>query len=279
VLQITPLRMLLWLKPELDRFPPWKRYREIQARADRLLFAEIADRRADPNVAARSDILSLLVQAQYQDGAALDDADIRDQLITLLLAGHETTATGLAWAFERLMRHPEEMRRAVRAADEHDDEHLENVAKEALRVRPVIVDIARRLTREATFADRLLPAGTIVFPSILSAHESDEWGPRPRAFDPGRWTRRPAPAYGWIPFGGGTRRCLGASFAQMEMRVVVQRVLERCTLKAADPEFDEVQFRAITLAPKQGVRVVLQDRPTSGAGDEQALQGVSQPHT
>jgi cytochrome P450 len=252
VLQITPLRMLLWLKPELDRFPPWKRYREIQARADRLLFAEISDRRADPNVAARSDILSLLVQAQYQDGAALDDADIRDQLITLLLAGHETTATGLAWAFERLMRHPEEMRRAVRAADEHDDEHLENVAKEALRVRPVIVDIARRLTREATFADRLLPAGTIVFPSILSAHESDEWGPRPRAFDPGRWTRAPAPAYGWIPFGGGTRRCLGAAFAQMEMRTVLGEVLRTVELRALTRRGEPERVRHITSVPAFG---------------------------
>jgi cytochrome P450 family 135 len=252
VLQITPLRMLLWLKPELDRFPPWKRYRAIQARADRLLFAEIADRRADADIAARRDILSLLVQARYQDGAELGDADIRDQLITLLLAGHETTATGLAWAFERLMRHPEEMRRAIRAADEHDDEHLENVGKEALRCRPVIVDIARRLTREATFAGHLLPAGTIVMPSILSVQESRDWGPHPRAFDPGRWERAPAPAYGWIPFGGGTRRCLGAAFAQMEMRTVLGEVLRTVELRPLTRRGEPERVRHITSVPAFG---------------------------
>jgi cytochrome P450 len=252
LLQITPLRMLLWITPELDRFPPWKRYREIQARADRLLFAEIADRRADADIAVRRDILSLLVQAQYEDGVALDDGDIRDQLITLLLAGHETTATGLAWAFERLMRHPQEMRRAVRAADDHDDEHLENVAKEALRVRPVIVDIARRLTREATFAGRLLPAGTVVFPSILSVQESPDWGHNPRVFDPGRWVERPAPPYGWIPFGGGTRRCLGAAFAQMEMRTVLGEVLRTVELRALTRRGEPQRVRHITSVPAFG---------------------------
>src|SRR6185436_10966667 len=178
-----------------------------------------------------TDILSLLVQASYDDGEPLTDEDIRDQLITLLLAGHETTATGLAWTFERLMRHPEHLRRAVAAADAGDEEHLEHVAKEALRIRPVIVDIARVLTRDAAFGGRLLPRGTRIFPSILSVHESPEWGPDADAFDPGRWARGPAPSYGWIPFGGGTRRCLGAAFAQLEMRVVLREVLRRVELR------------------------------------------------
>ena len=249
VLNITPLRMLLWLNPNLGRIPPWSRYRRIQARADRLMHAEIADRRADPQLADRTDILSLLIQARFDDGEPLDDADIRDQLITLLLAGHETTATALAWSFERLMRHPDHMRRAIAAVDERDEDHLENVGREALRVRPVIVDVARRLTRAAEFGGHLLPEGTIVFPSILNVHEGPEWGPHPRRFDPDRWSRAPAPAYGWIPFGGGTRRCLGAAFAQMEMRIVLGEVLRRVELRPLTRRGEPERVRHITSVP------------------------------
>jgi cytochrome P450 len=252
VLEITPVRMLLWVYPQLGRVGPWKRYRQIQARADELLFAEIADRRRDPSLAERTDILSLLVQARYDDGAALDDQDIRDQLITLLLAGHETTATGLAWSFERLMRHPEHLRRAIAAADAGDEDHLEDVAKEALRVRPVIVDVARHLTRPAAFGGRLLPAGTTIFPNILAVQESPEWGPDARAFDPGRWARGPAPSYGWIPFGGGTRRCLGAAFAQMEMRIVLREVLRRVELRPLVRRGEPERVRHITSIPALG---------------------------
>jgi cytochrome P450 len=252
VLRITPVRMLLWLAPGLGRIPPWRRYRQIQARADRLLRAEIADRRADPALEARTDILSLLVQARFEDGSGLDDDDIRDQLITLLLAGHETTATGLAWSLERLMRHSEHMRRAVAAAAAGDEDHLENVAKEALRVRPVIVDVARRLTRAAEFGGRVLPAGTIVFPSIVNVHESEEWGPKPRAFDPGRWERQPPPAYSWIPFGGGPRRCLGAAFAQMEMRIVLGEILRGVQLRPVLAPGEPERVRHITNVPAFG---------------------------
>jgi cytochrome P450 family 135 len=252
VLRITPLRMLLWVWPQLGRVPPWTRYLQIIARADRLLRDEIADRRADPDLAARTDILALLVQARYDDGAPLDDDEIRDQLITLLLAGHETTATGLAWAFERLMRHPHHLRRAVEAADRGDEEHLECVAKEALRVRPVILDVARKLTRPAEFGGRLLPAGTTIFPSVLLAHESAGWGRDARAFDPERWTRGSAPPYGWIPFGGGTRRCLGAAFAQMEMRLVLGEVLRRVELRPLLRRDEPERVRHITSIPAFG---------------------------
>jgi len=251
VIDIKGVRMLLWLEPRLGRFGPWKRYVAVQARADELLYAEIAARRADERVAERTDILSLLVQATYDDGEPLSDQDIRDQLITLLLAGHETTATGLAWSFERLMRHPEHLRRAVAAADAGDEEHLENVAKEALRVRPVIVDVARRLTRPAEFGGRVLPAGTTIFPNIMAVQESDEWGD-PFAFDPDRWTRGPAPAYSWIPFGGGTRRCLGAAFAQMEMRVVLGEVLRRVELRPVFRRGEPEAVRHITSVPAFG---------------------------
>jgi cytochrome P450 len=261
VLQITPVRMLLWVKPGLGRFGPWKRYREIQARADELLFAEIAARRADPDIAQRTDILSLLVQARYDDGAPLSDQDVRDQLITVLLAGHETTATGLAWAFERLMRHPEHLRRAVDAAERGDEDHLENVAKEALRVRPVILDVVRKLTRDAEFGGHLLPAGTFVFPGILAVQESEDWGRDPGAFDPERWRDNPAPPYSWIPFGGGTRRCLGAAFAQMEMRVVLREVLRRVELRPVFKRGEPERVNHITSVPFYGTLARVQKRP------------------
>jgi cytochrome P450 len=252
VLQITPLRMLLWVWPQLGRIPPWTRYLQIIARADRLLREEIADRRADPGLQARTDILALLVQARYDDGEPLGDDEIRDQLITLLLAGHETTATGLAWALERLMRHPQHLRRAAAAADAGDEDHLECVAKEALRVRPVILDVARKLTRPAEFGGHLLPAGTTIFPSVLLAHETAGWGPDALAFDPDRWTRGSAPPYGWIPFGGGTRRCLGAAFAQMEMRVVLGEVLRRVELRPVMRRGEPQRVRHITSVPALG---------------------------
>ena len=263
MLQITPVRMLLWLKPELGRVGPWKRYRQIQARADELLFGEIAARRTDPDIEQRNDILSLLVQARYEDGEPLDDQDVRDQLITLLLAGHETTATGLAWAFERLMRHPEHLRRAVDAAERGDEDHLENVAKEALRVRPVILDVVRKLTSDAEFAGHLLPAGTFVFPSILAVQESDDWGAHPRAFDPERWNAGPAPPYSWIPFGGGTRRCLGAAFAQMEMRVVLGEVLRRVELRPVFKRSEPQRVNHITSVPAFGTLAKVKRRPAA----------------
>jgi cytochrome P450 len=252
VLAINGVRMLMWLKPELERVGPWRRYREIQAHADELLHREISQRCVDPGLADRTDILSLLVQARYEDGAPLDDGDVRDQLITLLLAGHETTATGLAWACERLMRHPEHMARAVRAADAGDEEHLERVAKEALRVRPVIVDVVRHLTRPARFGGHLLPARTNVFPSIVCVQEGPEWGPDAAAFDPDRWTRETPPPYGWIPFGGGTRRCLGATFAQAEMRIVLGEVLRRVRLRPLLRRGEPERVRHITSIPAFG---------------------------
>jgi cytochrome P450 len=162
-----------------------------------------------------------------------------------------------------------------------DDEYMDAVVKESLRVRPVIPGVGRVVSGEPfRLNGYVIPPGVEINPSIRMIHRRRDLYPNPGTFRPERFLGPDAPdTYTWVPFGGGTRRCLGASFAQMEMRVVVQRVLERCTLKAADPEFDEVQFRAITLAPKQGVRVVLQDRPASVANEQEALQGVSQPHT
>src|SRR3954447_20870741 len=157
VAEISDVVTLMWVWPRLGRVGPWRRYRETKARADALLYEEIRERRTAPDLAERTDVLSLLLQARDEDGGGMSDAELRDQVVTLLLAGHETTATSLAWAFERLMRTPHAMARSVAAAHEGDDAYLDAVVQEALRVRPVIFDVVRKLKRPLHIAGHDLP--------------------------------------------------------------------------------------------------------------------------
>ncbi len=236
-----------------------RRFEESRRAVDELLYAEIARRRADPGLSEREDVFSALLLAQDEDGGRLSDTEIRDELVTLLLAGHETTATGLAWTFDLLLHTPMVLRRARRLGPEY----LDAVVKEALRVRPVIPGVGR-VVREAPFplGRWEIPPGMEINPSIRTLHRREDFYPAPESFRPERFLGEDPPdTYTWIPFGGGTRRCLGASFALMEMRVVVERVLARARLRAVEPELDEVQFRGITLAPRGGVRVVLEEPP------------------
>src|SRR5439155_23194180 len=198
-----------------------------KARADALGVDEVRRRRADPRLDERGDVLSLLLRA------GMDDEDeLRDQLVTLLLAGHETTATGLAWGFERLLRTPDALERTIAAARDGDDAWLDAVVQETLRVRPVIFDVIRKLSRPARIAGVDLPAGVLAAPAIGLVHRSPRLYDAPRAFRPERFLEGAPAPYTWIPFGGGVRRCLGASFAQMEMRVVMGTVLRRTRLRA-----------------------------------------------
>jgi cytochrome P450 len=224
---------------------------------DELLYAEIARRRAEPDLAQRDDVFSALLVAEDEDGERLTDREVRDELVTLLLAGHETTATGLAWTFDLLLHSPSELARALEA----DDAYLDAVVKESLRVRPVIPGVGRVVRGEPfQLNGYTIPTGVEINPSIRMIHRRDDLYANAKSFRPDRFLGDDPPdTYTWVPFGGGTRRCLGASFALMEMRVVLKRVLERAALHAADPEPDQVQFRAITMSPRNGVRVV-QDR-------------------
>jgi cytochrome P450 len=251
-----------------------KRFESERRAVDEILFAEIARRRAAGDLEQRDDVFSALLLARDEDGKQLTDREVRDELVTLLLAGHETTATGLAWTFDLLLHSPVELARVLDSLD-GDDRYLEAVVKESLRLRPVIPGVGR-VVRGESFAlgEWQIPPGVEINPSIRMIHRRADLYPEPARFRPERFLGRDAPdTYTWVPFGGGTRRCLGASFALMEMRVVLRRVLERARLSAADPEFEKVQFRAITLAPRNGVRVVLK-RPASpalsAAGDAQA---------
>jgi cytochrome P450 family 135 len=224
-------------------------FRRARGPVDDRLSAEIARRRAAPDLAERSDILSMLLTAD-----AMDEATLRDELLTLLLAGHETTATALAWALERLARHPDKWER-LRTEDE---DYLDAVVKETLRLRPVIPIVLRVLKAPMTVAGHALPAGVAVAPSILLVHTREDVYPDPFAFRPERFLEQPAGTYTWIPFGGGVRRCLGASFAVFEMKTVLRAVARGVSRLAPDrPESEGVTRRAVTLTPQRGARVLV----------------------
>jgi cytochrome P450 len=236
-----------------------QRFEATRRAVDEILYAEIARRRDEPDLADRDDVFSTLLLAEDERGERLTDREVRDELVTLLLAGHETTATGLAWTFDLLLHTPSALERAL----EGDDAYLDAVVKEALRIRPVIPGVGR-VVRQEPFAvnGHLIPTGVEINPSIRMIHRRADLYPAPRAFRPERFLEADAPdTYTWVPFGGGTRRCLGASFALMEMRIVLQQVLARARLRPAAPELDKVQFRGITLAPREGVRVIMDRAP------------------
>jgi cytochrome P450 len=231
---------------------PLERLRELTREIDALLLAEIAERRADP----RDDILSLLVAARFEDGEPMDDREIRDQLMTLLLAGHETTATGLAWTFDLLLRHPAVLARLVAAVDGGDDAYVRAVVSESLRLRPVVPLAGRRLASELRVNGHVLPPGTDVTPAIWLTHTRPDVYPEPYAFRPERFLDGAPSTYAWIPFGGGVRRCIGAAFAEMEMRVALAEILRRRTLRPASGRAERVARRNVTFSPRRGTRVV-----------------------
>jgi cytochrome P450 len=229
---------------------------------DRPTYAVIAARRSASDLEERRDIMSLLMQARTEDGEALTDRELRDELLTLVLAGHETTANSLAWTWERLLRSPqahERLRDAVRG-DEDVEEHVEAAILEGMRSRPVIPIIGRRVTASWRLGDYGVPAETPVTMSILLLHHRDDVYPDPFAFRPERWLGRKPGTYEWIPFGGGIRRCLGASLAMAEQRVVLEAMVRRLDLEADRPEPEHAQHRNVTMIPARGARAVVRSR-------------------
>jgi cytochrome P450 len=227
---------------------------------DDLLYAEIAEHRSKPDLAERDDILSMLMLAEFEDGGTMSDKELRDQLMTLLLAGHETTATGLAWTFDLLLRHPEQLRRLRDSLAAGEDDYLRATISESLRLRPVLPLAGRRLAKELSVDGLTLPAGTDVTPAIWITHTRADLYPDPFAFKPERFLGDGPESYAWIPFGGGIRRCIGASFAEFEMRIVLREVLTRCDLHKASPLPEKTGRRNITLSPKDGTPVVVTAR-------------------
>jgi cytochrome P450 len=248
------LPVLLVGPSRVRRLGPFRRRIE---RVDRLIYREIADRRRAGNLEERDDILSMLVGASHEDGSPMRDEEMRDELLTLLVAGHETTATSLAWAVERLSRHPEKLDRLRNEVEAGSEEYLTATIQETLRLRPVISIVIRRLTEPVEIGGHELPAGVSVTPCVYLVHRNPEIYPEPDRFLPERFLGNPPGTYTWIPFGGGVRRCLGASFAQFEMAVVLKELVRRHQIRPADPKSERVFRRAITETPRHNARVIL----------------------
>jgi cytochrome P450 len=239
---------------------------------DAVIYDELRRRRAETDLEQRSDILSLLLLARDEDGQEMTDSELRDELVTLLLAGHETTATAVAWAIERLVRHPAKLARLVREIDAEDgDEYLTAVVSETLRVRPVVPLVIRSLTEPLRVGGHELPAGTRVVPSIHLTNRNPRVYEAPAEFRPERFLDNAPETFSWIPFGGGIRRCIGASFATLEMKLMLRTMLgelhpslpseDRRALRGrlfARGEWN--RRRAITLVPAAGARVVWRKR-------------------
>jgi cytochrome P450 len=247
----------------LGRPGPLERLEGLNADVNEVLKAEIAERRADPELDQRNDILSQLVAARFEDGGSMDDGELRDQLITLLLAGHETTATALAWTFDLLLRNPSTLALLSEEIDGNGDEYLRAVITESLRLRPVIPLAGRRLGSELRVDGLTLPAGTDVTPAIWLTHTRPELYPDPLEFRPERFLDDGPETYGWIPFGGGVRRCLGAAFAEFEMRVVLREVIGRCDLRLTRSAPERIARRNITFSPRRGTPVIVDRRSPS----------------
>ena len=257
----TPARQILGLA--LQRFGgpgPFAHFDAQLREVDELLFAEIAEHRERPDLAEREDMLSMLMQAEFEDGSRMEDQELRDQLMTLLLAGHETTATALAWTFDLLLRHPAVLGRLRDSLAAGEEDYLRATISEALRLRPVIPLAGRRLSKELVADGLTLPEGSDVTPAIWLTHTRPDIYPEPFAFKPERFLEDGPDTYSWIPFGGGVRRCIGATFAEFEMRVVLREVLTRCQLHKASPEPETTGRRNITLSPKAGTPVVVTSR-------------------
>ena len=252
---VSPAILLGWGWPRLQRYGPWRRTVENQHELDRLMYAEIRERRQVADLAERTDVLSQLIRVD-DGGDLLTDEELRDQLVTLLLAGHETTASALSWALYEVGRHPELRRRtreAALAGDADGMAWLEAVLKESMRLHPVIPMVVRTLMRPATIGGFDLPAGATVGPSILITHARADNHPDPDAFRPERFLGQNPPTNTWIPFGGGVRRCIGAGFSLMEGVAVLREVFSRYDVTTATADVPRV--RNITSVPRDGARV------------------------
>jgi cytochrome P450 len=255
--------------PELETKAPWKYLLRDRNRVDRMIYRQIAERRADRRGADRKDVLAMLLDAKDDEGRGMTDVELRDELVTALAAGHETTATALAWATERILSHPgvyERLRSEVRTLSDTGDPDPEKLAalpyldatvKEVMRMRPVLPLVGRILKEPFTIGAYDLPVGTAVAPCIYLAQRDPDVYPEPAEFRPERFLGTQPDPYSWLPFGGGVRRCIGAAFAIYEMKIVLGTILAACDLKLAQKTPVRVTRRAITFWPEHGTRIVV----------------------
>ncbi len=259
VIDSSPIFMISpAVRADLGPLSPGRRFVRRLRTADAALYEEIERRRREPDLDDRSDVLSLLLRARDDQGRAMTSDELRDELFTMLGAGHETTATALAFAFDLLMRNPPVLARLREELAAGDDAYLDAVVRETLRLRPVLDAAERTLTVPRTVAGWALPAGVKVYPGIAIVHLREDLYPNAHEFRPERFIDGAAESYSWVPFGGGIRRCIGASLAQAEMAEVLRAVVATTDLQPVRERPDPVVLRGITLAPRYGVPVVVQ---------------------
>jgi cytochrome P450 len=255
------------MRIDAGRWSPWGRAVRLTRQIDSILYAEFA-RRKKEGVEGRADVLSMLLAARYEDGQPLPDNVIRDEMYTLMLAGHETTAATMAWIVNRLVTRPDVMDRAraeifsvlngeqLSAAHVGKMKYLEAVINETMRLDPVVPNIGRGLKKPMTIAGRQLPAGVTIAPCIYLAHRRPELWPLPDQFNPDRFLESRQTPYTFFPFGGGSRRCLGAAFATYQMKIVIAEILARVELKKVDGYEAHATRRGIAFAPSDGLPVI-----------------------
>jgi cytochrome P450 len=265
---INPILGIEFARRDLGPRSPWGSFIRDRDRVDQMLYEEIGKRRHEANGAARDDILTLLLSARDEHGSPLTNQELRDELITILLAGHETTATSIGWAFERLLRTPPALERLtaeVEAGESSD--YLDAVIKETLRVRPVVTEVFRAPTEQVGLGGYRFEPGTQLAASIvLVQYDPQLYPPDPHAFRPERFLEGAPEPYTWVPFGGGVRRCLGAAFAQLEMKIVISTVIARARLRAPRARSEKARFRGVTVLPSRGGEAIVESVPR-GASD------------
>lgn len=259
------LSVIRALQRDLGPWSPWGRFLRLRARIDVVLDRLIAGAGADPDLGERPDVLALLVQSTHLDGSPMADDEIRDQLVTMLAAGHETTAHQLSWAVERLSRNPEVLDRLVAEADEGGRAYRDATIRELQRTRPVIAFASRYTMAPYEVGGHRMPRGVYLACCAALTHFDPELFPRPDVFDPERFLGTLPDTYAWIPFGGGIRRCIGATFAHMEMDVVLRVLLERLAIAPSTAPDERWAFRGVALAPAKGGMAVVRRRPRVGA--------------
>ncbi len=269
------LALLTFLHHDLGPSSPWGRFIRMRREFDRIV-GELIDRaRRDPDLAARTDVLALLVQARHEDGDSMAFAEIADELLTLLAAGHETTATTLSWAVERLRRHPAVWERLTAEADDGGKALREATIKEVQRVRPVIPFAGRFVMKPFELGGYVIPPGVTIAVSMVLTHTDARVFPRPLRFDPDRFVEAKPDTYSWIPFGGGIRRCIGAAFANMEMDVVLRTMLERLELAPTNARSERWHYRGVAFAPADGGAVVVRRRTSANEDTRPAVAAAA----
>ena len=259
---------------DFGRWSPGGRKSRLRSRFDTAIDSLIADARADPALEERSDVLAVLLKARYENGEPISDRHIADELLTLVAAGHETTAAQLAWAVERLRRHPELMSRLADEVDAGGSELRQATIFEAQRTRPNIEGSIRCAKERIRLGDWVIPAGTMVLIDFQLAHETEENFPDATSFNPDRFLGASPKPFRWIPYGGGVNRCLGAGFAAMEMDVALRTLLREFRFAPTDAPAERRQNRGVAIAPAQGARAVVYRRTAAASGDRVSVSAA-----